>query len=237
MDTRYVNVHQSGWYAWRAHITFSIAHRTPARAQAGNYGAPGGLKTIDTLNAADLVTDADGSFEIVVASTRPEGAANWLRSVADPPEGLVLVRQTYLLRESETLATMNIQLRGVPRTVPAKWSAEALDGGLAQCGMLVAGAPMMFARWASGFQKHTNQLPLFDQATSDAVGGDPTIRYYHSYWALGPDEALVVEATPPQCTFWNMQINNHFSESLDYRCVCRPVCQPAWGRSCCTARL
>lgn len=176
---------------------------------------------MDTLNADDLVLGDDGSFEIVVSRERPQGAANWLRSVADPPTGLVLVRQTYLLREQEELATMTIALRGVERSVPTKWSARALDDGLASTGMLVAAAPMMFARWAQGFQRHTNQLPLFDQATSDAVGGDPTIRYFHSYWSLASDEALIVHAQPPECTFWNMQINNHFSESLDYRCVWR----------------
>jgi hypothetical protein len=49
----------------------------------------------------------------------------------------------------------------------------------------------MFAKWARDFQRHSNQLPLFDQKLSDSVGGDPNIRYYHSHWALAEDEALV----------------------------------------------
>lgn len=141
----------------------------------------------------------------------------------------MLVRQTYLVREAETLATMTITPSlAQSRVVPSKFTASALEEGLAQTGMLVAGAPMLFQRWARGFQKHCNKLPLFDQATSDAVGGDPTIRYFHSYWRLGPNEALVVTVMPPECTFWNMQINNHFSESLDYRCEL-PV---AFSRTC-----
>ena len=76
---------------------------------------------------------------------------------------------------------------------------------------------MMFARWAAEFQGHTNQLPLFDQQRSDAVGGDPNIRYYHSYWRLAADEALLIEAQPPECATWNFQLNNHWMESLDYR--------------------
>jgi len=47
--------------------------------------------------------------------------------------------------------------------VPSNFSAEKLDEGLKSTGLLVAGASMMFARWANGFQKHANQLPLFDQ--------------------------------------------------------------------------
>ncbi|HET8705237.1 MAG TPA: hypothetical protein VFM46_02950, partial [Pseudomonadales bacterium] len=53
--------------------------------------------------------------------------------------------------------------------------------------------------------------------TSNAVGGDPNIIYYHSYWALAPDEALLIEVMPPECEHWNFQLNNYWMESLDYQ--------------------
>ena len=62
-----------------------------------------------------------------------------------------------------------------------------------------------------------NQLPLFDPETSNAAGGDESIIYYHSYWKLEPDEALVIEVLPPACDAWNFQLNNYWMESLDYR--------------------
>jgi hypothetical protein len=34
--------------------------------------------------------------------------------------------------------------------------------------LFVGGAAMMFARWADGFKAHANQLPLFDQVSSQA---------------------------------------------------------------------
>lgn len=49
------------------------------------------------------------------------------------------------------------------------------------------------------------------------AGGDPNICYYHSYWQLGSEEALVIEVTPPDCQSWNFQLDNHWMESLDYR--------------------
>jgi hypothetical protein len=76
---------------------------------------------------------------------------------------------------------------------------------------------MIFAGWAEGFQKHVNALPRFDPAISLAFGGVPDIAYYHSYWRLGPDEALVIDATPPPVDHWNFQLDNHWMESLDYR--------------------
>lgn len=60
--------------------------------------------------------------------------------------------------------------------VPAPLTAATLDEGLQSASVLVAGASMMFAKWARGFQAHTNQLPLFDQQLSNKSGGDPNIR-------------------------------------------------------------
>ena len=76
---------------------------------------------------------------------------------------------------------------------------------------------MLFAKWAKSFKKHTNKLPLFDPAVSNAAGGDANIIYYHSHWKLEADEALIIEVKPPACDSWNFQLNNYWMESLDYR--------------------
>ena len=49
------------------------------------------------------------------------------------------------------------------------------------------------------------------------LGGDPNIRLWLGTWRLAPDEALVVEATPPKCHYWNFQLGNVWAESLDQR--------------------
>ena len=54
---------------------------------------------------------------------------------------------------------------------------------------------------------------------SNKAGGDPNIRYYHSYWKLPLvcGTALRIRVRPPVCRCWNFQLNNHWMESLDYR--------------------
>ena len=103
-------------------------------------------------------------------------------------------------------------------TLPQPASAESLIAGLETTGLFVAGASMMFARWAAELRGAENTLPLFSVERSNKMGGDPNIRYYHSYWRVAPSEALLIEATPPpRCVSWNFQLNNHWMESLDYR--------------------
>jgi hypothetical protein len=92
-----------------------------------------------------------------------------------------------------------------------------IDEGLKTASMFVAGASLMFTRWAGGYQKHTNQLPLFSPEVSNAAGGDANIIYYHSHWKLADHESLLIEVQPPDCDSWNFQLNNYWMESLDYR--------------------
>jgi hypothetical protein len=49
-------------------------------------------------------------------------------------------------------------------------------------------------------------------------GGVPGGNAVTARWALEPDEALVVEVTPPTpCGYWDVQVGNGWYESFDYR--------------------
>jgi hypothetical protein len=100
---------------------------------------------------------------------------------------------------------------------PAPFTPERLDAGLRAAAALVNGCSQLFAGWVRGFERRANELPLFDPKVSLGAGGDPNIAYYHSYWRRAPDEALVIEVTPPPCESWNFQLDNWWMESLDYR--------------------
>ncbi len=131
----------------------------------------------------------------------------------------MIVRQTFLDRDTEVPAELAIERINCPPDDrrPTPLTPRQLDDGLKSASLLVAGAALLFAKWARDFRRHSNVLPRFDQDASNAAGGDPNIAYYHSHWALAEDEALVIEVTPPDCEYWNFQLNNYWMESLDYR--------------------
>lgn len=178
----------------------------------GHYGQGGGLPPTGYIEASQLEIDQAGHFELILSRTpQPK---NWLPMTEET--GTLIVRQTFLDRDQEQPADLMIE-RIDGANHPSPLTPQRLDDGLKSASTLVAGASLLFVKWARDFQAHSNQLPLFDPDVSNKAGGDPNIRYYHSHWALAPDEALVIEATPPDCEHWNFQLNNYWMESLDYR--------------------
>ncbi|MFN2378244.1 MAG: DUF1214 domain-containing protein [Candidatus Binatia bacterium] len=211
-DNHYQNAGISGACEYRIRGNRGTVAYLAFATQAGHYGQGGGLPPTGALEASQLELDADGNFEIAVSCEPRPG--NWLPM--QPETGLLIVRQTFLDRATEKLATLTVErVDGPGQPVPV--TAASVDAGLRNASTLVAGASLLFAKWARDFQKHSNELPQFDPAVSNAAGGDPNIAYYHSHWRLGPDEALVIDVVPPVCEYWNFQLNNYWMESLDYR--------------------
>lgn len=212
-DNYYFNAQVDGSkYEYRICGKRNTVHYLGLFTQNGNYGSTGGLAPCGQLDHQQIHYESDGSFEVIL-SKEPKGK-NWLKT--EDGTGLVMVRQTFLNRFEEIPAELTIENLD-RRKAPDPITPAMVDEGLKTAGMFVGGASLLFAKWANGFRKHPNTLPLFDPQTSNAAGGDPNIIYYHSYWKLDKDEVLVIEVKPPECDSWNFQLNNYWMESLDYR--------------------
>lgn len=182
--------------------------------QKGGYESDGRMEQTGFIDDADLRPDAEDHISVVV-SRQPQPGQTHL--AMDPDTNVLLVRQTFADRGNEQPAQLSIRRRD-PAAAPEPLSAEQLDTSLTSVGQFVEGTAKLFTDWAGGFQAHTNELPPADQAYCQSIGGDPNIFYYHSHWQLGDDEALIIRVPRiPDCRFWNIQINNYWMESLDYR--------------------
>ena len=215
-DNVYLNATVSGAMRYVVSGARGTVHFLSFATQVGHYGRGNGMPPTGQLDSSQLSVREDGTFDVHVSVEQPSSLGvgeNWLPMSLET--GTLIVRQSRL-QPSEVIAQLNITRVDAEKT-PAILTAAHLDEAFEQSGMLVGGASMLFAAWAQMFQAHTNQLPRFDQEMSNRFGGLKDIAYYHSYWRLAEDEALVVEATAPECDHWNFQINNHWMESLDYR--------------------
>ncbi|MEH6582912.1 MAG: DUF1214 domain-containing protein [Halioglobus sp.] len=211
-DNVYLSTRVNGDYTYRIRGKRNTVHFLGFGSQAGGYGSTGNLETTGSFDASNIVLDENGEFEIIASSQHQLG--NWLPM--KPNTSMIQARQTFGDRNKEVLPEFTIERidgdTGVPEFNPLIID-KALQGTVA----FVRGTSTIFANWAEDFKQHKNELPRFDPAVAYAAGGDPKIAYYHSYFELADDEALVVDLNPPECEYWNFQLANYWLESLDFR--------------------
>lgn len=211
-DNHYQSASISGAYEYVIRGQRNSVHYLGIGSYAGGYGSSGRSGQTGYIDDATLQLGADGRFEIAVSCEKRPG--NWLPM--EPDSSTLIVRQTYRSRAHEEIADLSIERVGAEGP-PAGLTPEFLDRALQAAAAYVRGTASIFTDWAEGFAKRKNELPRFDPKVAAAAHGDPNIVYYHGYWELADDEQLWIEVTPPECDYWNFQVNNHWMESLDYR--------------------
>lgn len=185
-------------------------------ANAMRYHIDGSAHATGQLLDSDIAWGPDGEVEII-ASCNPQ-PKNWLR--LEPDASVIVLRQSALDRKAERGGEFHIERIGGP-AAPQPLSEEKLASGLATSAQFVHGIAKTFADWTRLFRQNPNVFADIDQSMFQKGGGAKDIYYAHSYWRIVPDEAWVIEVTPPDCYYWNFQLDNWWMESLDYRF--RPV--------------
>ena len=210
-DNVYHNANVMGAYDYRIRGNKGTVPYLTFGTKSGGYETDGTMVPTGQLDLEDIACDTEGNFEIIVSAVEQPG--NWLPSREDT--STMVVRQTFNHRETEVPATYTIEY--LETEASDTLQPEGLEPALQRAAAFVKGTATVFVDWMNRFADHENQLPPNDQAVCQRAGGDENIYYHNSAWRLGPDEALLIEATPPECATWNLQISNHWMESLDYR--------------------
>lgn len=213
-DNLYMNASISGARRYRITGKRGTVPILSFGTKANRYAVDGTMASTGEIDSADMALEPDGSFEIIASREKANG--NWLPLAEDST--MLLVRQTFLDRDSEEPATVRIEAIDPPRETPEPLTLAKLETGFKRAVDFVEGTTKTFLGWTDQFKKEQlNQLATTDQTMFFKAGGDPTIFYLHGYWKLEPGEALVIDTPIPDCTFWNFQCDNIWMESLDYR--------------------
>jgi hypothetical protein len=133
-----------------------------------------------------------------------------------PETSSLVVRQFFLDKATEQRADLQIECLD-SKGAPPPLDPASLDQALQASADFVKGTADLFTSWAEGFSERPNELNAPPDAVREVAHKAANQIFYHGYWQLGPDEALVITATPPECRYWNFQLNNYWLESLDYR--------------------
>ena len=212
-DAYYQNACLSGEYEYRLRGKRNSVFYLGIGSYAGNFGSSAPSGRTGYIEGEELVVADDGSFEIIL-STRPQHG-NWLPM--EPNTSSLIVRQFFLDKANEKAAELHLErIDGDARAQPL--APVDLAKALQDSTAFVKGTAELFAGWVRIFVERPNELNLLPIEKREAAHMDPNQPFfYHGYWSLAPDEALLVSATEPECRYWNFQLNNIWMESLDYR--------------------
>lgn len=175
-------------------------------------------RNVGYLADRDLTVDEDGNFTLILAQNKPNADGDWFQ-IPEDASG-ILVRQYISDRASAVLPTLEIDLLG-ERPAFRPPTDEEVAGG-------IVGTTFAFLKLST---LHTYILPelmedtnTLVQATSEKFGDDiagTDNLYMLGSYQLADDEALVIDAVPPQTRYWNIALESRWHEIIDY--LHRPV--------------
>ena len=178
---------------------------------SGALGTPKGLIR-DGYITSDELEIADGGFELTLCRDAHPG--NWLR-MGEATNNLS-IRQTVLRRREQKPARLEL-IRVDGGLAPAPLDPGQFVDQLDRVGMMVGGIVGQFLAWTASFKEHPFEIREVDPKFLAVAQGDPNTTYHYSYWELDENEVYTVVLEPPKhFDYWNLQIGNHWLESLDY---------------------
>lgn len=212
-DNLYMRAPINGTLRYRVYGNRGTVHYLSFGCQAGGYEKDGTLLSAGFIDTNGLQIEDNGDFELIISAQAEIG--NHLLINKDCTS--LIVRQTFHDRKKEIPAIVQIErldVAGKPHPLTPKKMREKL----LKSANFVEKTANLFADWAQSWKPQPNTLPLMNPEVTLSVGGDPNIDYYHGYWELKDDEVMIIHVDKvPDCDTWNMQINNYWMESLDYR--------------------
>ena len=216
-DTCYFGASLSSDYTYRLSGDFrSCAY---VSLMTTGFDEEGAYLITSSLDSDGMTEVRDQSMEIVISEREEQSGGSktdcrTLLTTGDT-QGL-LVRCTFDNIAAKEGLRLSLE-RTDPSSRPVQCGFEPISKGLLDAAKFVCAQAESCTNQSVGLRKNFNQLPLQDPERIRKAGGDPNVFYYSAGWSVAEDEFLIIHlSTIPECTTWGLQINNLWTESLDY---------------------
>jgi hypothetical protein len=160
----------------------------------------------------ELDLGPDGEVELFLSAEHHEG--NWLPIA--PDASALVVRHFFYDWNTEVASSLSIERiggEGAQREHrPAEDPRAVTARQLIALGDFVVGNLDFFLQFARPATPNTFLPPLDGTAMGAAAENRPVIGSFE----LGPDDALVLEVTPPEGLYWSFSLGNPWWETIDY---------------------
>ncbi len=175
-----------------------------------------GLQTMDGMAATanclvdDLEVDPDGNFEAILSADQHDG--NWLQLAGDHPT--LTVRNFFYDWDIESPAALSIERIGAA-VAPAGHRVDmtvSVSRQLHALGEFVYDNLKFFLDFGAMPQANGFVPPMDMTEMGAAAENRPVIGRFE----LEPDQALILELTPPKGVYWSISLGNPWLETIHY---------------------
>jgi hypothetical protein len=183
--------------------------------------AAGGLGVMDELGPSvgqfdldALNVQADGSFDILLSTERPDGyQGDWVR--LDPRARSIVLRQASYDWGQETDGRFTIERVDRPLN-PIRLSAAQTSQRLQRLAEYPKRYAGLWLRHMAAMRSRglINRFEVDDWAGRGGAAGQ---YYYQGLFELKPGEVLLLESDlPERCLYWNMQLSDPLWNAVDW---------------------
>jgi hypothetical protein len=159
----------------------------------------------------DFELGPNGEFEIILSAEPHIG--NWLP--LDEHATMLVVRHFFYDWEYEVPVTMSIESLSGGANIEERPEEEAratIARQVIALGDFLEENLKFFLSFSNPEAPNTFLPPLDGTAMGAAAENRPVI----GSWKLAPDEALIIEVTPPEGLYWSYSLGNVWWETIDY---------------------
>jgi hypothetical protein len=171
-----------------------------------------GMASSGNVLLDELELGPGGEIELFLSEDKHDG--NWLPIAPDATA--LVVRHFFYDWDTEVASSLSIERIGGSeersRRRPEEDPRAVIARQLIALGDFVVGNLDFFLQFARPDTPNTFLPPLDGTAMGAAAENRPVIGSFE----LGPDEALLMEVTPPEGLYWSFSIGNPWWETIDY---------------------
>jgi hypothetical protein len=213
-DCLYLYAPLRGDAAYRITGHRGSAHHIDFQVNAGHYslGSVQAVRTIDSRDGFSLEIDSQGRFELLLSAEREPG--NWLELAPDAE--FLLVRQYFNDWESERPADLQIERLGAQYPIAAPRSAWVADHIEKLARWLDQGGALWEKMSKAFLSSPPNSLVVHQADLASVHSGMSGLVYGVGNFHCEPDEAVLLELTPPPCHHWGVAVANWYWEAVEY---------------------
>lgn len=210
-DTIYSFAAIRGDASYRIYGDRGSCHHLDLQVHAPHFCAAPKYRIVAGVDWRQLAWEEDGSIEIVLSPDRHPG--NWVE--LQPDAGSLCVRQYFYDWESERPANLSIERVGASYPPPPESPAQIATQAELLMAWMDRGASFWDAMVRNCLNAPPNSSPFLDPGESE-WGGLRGLSYGLGNYHCRPDEAVILEVTPPRCHYWSFQLATVYWESMDW---------------------